>query len=142
MRGDARFVLYGCVILTLIMVATWRAVQLRGQPPTPILRIPCKVIEVVDGDTLTVEVTLQARVRLKDCWAPETGTPEGDLARQYMRRVSLHKDGVLEVDLASMRRLDDAFSFGRLVGRVYVDGNDLSQRIVLAGHATTTKGGG
>jgi endonuclease YncB( thermonuclease family) len=107
--------------------------------PEPALRLPCKVIEVVDGDTVTVEITLQARVRLLDCWSPERTTPEGAAAHRYMQRRALNKTGLLEIDLTRANRLDDVFSFGRLLGRIYLDGDDLSQRMVKAGHATTSK---
>ena len=32
------------------------------------------VVKVIDGDTLDVEITRRIRVRLKDCWCPETRT--------------------------------------------------------------------
>ena len=103
--------------------------------PTPVLRVPCKVVEVVDGDTVTVEITFRARIRLLDCWAPESGTTEGDSATHYVRQVAQDKKGILEVDLSSSRRLDDLFTFGRLLGHIYIDDKDLSTQIIEAGHA-------
>jgi len=136
---DLRPLLYltiavACLVLVIMQL---RAI---GDEKGPVLRVPCRVVEVVDGDTVTVEITLQARVRLLDCWAPENGTPEGDAATRYVKRIVDQKDVVLEVDIASTRRLDDAFTFGRLLGRVYLNGRDLSEQIVLAGHATKAKG--
>lgn len=135
---EQRWLLYLLILACIAsLVLLWsRAV---GDEVVPVLRVPCRVIEVIDGDTVTVEITLQTRVRLLDCWAAENGTPEGDAATRYVRRLANHKDGVLEVDLSALRRLDDAFSFGRLLARIYLDGTDLSERIVRAGHATATK---
>ena len=129
-----------------LWLTLWQIRLIGGQeavpaPTTePVMRIPCKVIEVVDGDTVTVEVTLRARVRLVDCWADERNTPEGSAAQRYLQQVALQKEGLLEVEIVGMQRLDDAFSFGRILGRIYIDGADVSQRVVRAGHAKASKG--
>ena len=136
---DARALIYLVVAVACLVIVILQ-MRAMGDEKAPVLRLPCRVVEVVDGDTVTVEVTLQARVRLLDCWAPDNGTPEGDAATRYVRRIANEKDAVVEVDLVSLRRLDDAFTFGRLLGRIYIDGQDLSQRVVQAGHATATKG--
>ena len=46
-----------------------------NQPPLG-LTAQCKVLDVYDGDTVTVEVRTIARVRLLDCWAPEVRTKD------------------------------------------------------------------
>lgn len=137
---EIRVWLYLVIAIACLVLVIMRSRAI-GQERTPVIRVPCTVVEVVDGDTVTVEVRIHARVRLVDCWAPENGTPEGDAATRYVRRIANEKDAVLEVDLTSLRRLDDAFTFGRLLGRVYIADQDLSQRIVQAGHATVTKEG-
>ena len=38
--------------------------------------LPAKVVSVQDGDTITVEFSFRANIRLKDCWAPETRTKD------------------------------------------------------------------
>lgn len=126
-----------------LWLTLWQIRMIGGQEPTPepVVRIPCKVIEVVDGDTVTVEVTLRARVRLVDCWADERNTPEGSAAQRYLQQAALQKEGLLEVEIVNMQRLDDAFTFGRILGRIYIDGGDISQRVVRAGHAKASKGG-
>ena len=113
----------------------WQIRVIRGEVPAAAIAVPCRVIEVVDGDTVTVEVTLRMRVRLKDCWAPELREEGGPESRDHMRRLALDQDAVLLVDLEGARRLDDVFTFGRIVGSIYVDGKDASQQQIEAGHA-------
>ena len=128
------------VMMVLIILLTLSQVRrIAGEEPRPVLRVPCKVVEVVDGDTVTVEVTLRARVRLTDCWAEERTTRPGARATRYLQQCAMDKDGILEVDLGKMQRLDEAFSFGRILGRVYIDGEDIGSRVVRAGHASATK---
>jgi len=38
------------------------------------LVLPCAIVEVYDGDTITVRLTLDLRVRMLDCWTPEIRT--------------------------------------------------------------------
>jgi len=59
------------VVLAFIAITLLVAVIFGDEQPKPELSVPCKITEVYDGDTVTVEVTLTARVRLLDCWAPE-----------------------------------------------------------------------
>jgi len=110
------------------------------------LHLPCVITQIVDGDTVTVEITLQARVRLEDCWAPETtgGTETtkaaGLASKQHLSQIAEGKRGGLLVVLDGAKRLDDVFSFGRIVGRVWCeDAGDLARKQVLSGHAFATK---
>ena len=83
--GDLTLVLVG-----MLLLACGRAAEPLGSqasPPAavqcadPGLVLPCKVIDVHDGDTLTIEVTLTASVRLLECWAEELKAPGGPAAR-------------------------------------------------------------
>ena len=114
----------------------WQIRIIGGQSVTPMIRVPCTIIDAVDGDTLTVEMRLKARVRLKDCWAPEMREPGGKEAHRWMKEMVEGKDGMLEVSLDKAARLDHVFSFGRIVGRVYVNDEDVGRGLVLAGLAT------
>lgn len=111
------------------------------QPPEPSITLPCKVVEVVDGDTITVELTVQTRVRLLDCWAPEPSDPGGPAATKNLRQHALDRDGVLHVPLGKARRFGDVMSFDRVLGHVYLDGErrSLGEIQVDAGHATKEK---
>ena len=115
-----------------------------------------KVVRVIDGDTVDVAITRTVRVRLLDCWAPETRTTDpvekvkGYESKKYLN--SLLKQ-VFYNDLAARKRkkitlfipadeqgeLKDNFTFSRVLGRLFVNGEDVSERMVEAGKATKDK---
>jgi endonuclease YncB( thermonuclease family) len=131
----------------------------RGQNQTTISSpVPCpargltvdaEVIKIVDGDTIDVRVEFKFRVRLLDCWAPESRTRDtaekilGLASKGYLldladgQRVRVHVPG--SDNLAEVLTLD------RVLGRAYIlkDGDpelsDLSWQMVQAGHATPIK---
>jgi len=113
--------------------------------PQATINVPCKVTKVYDGDTVTVELKIKVRVRLLDCWAPEIRTKDAEEKRrgieskQRMIELADGKHGVLVVPLSGVDRLDDIFTFGRLLGRIYIDGEDVSAVMVRDGFATKTK---
>lgn len=110
------------------------------------IHLPCRVVEVVDGDTLTCRVTLDVRVRLLDCWAPELrGETQAEkdkavASKKHLVAIAENKAGGLFVLLDGTKRLDDVLSFGRVLGRVWVHGaGDLSSKQVATGHAFRRK---
>lgn len=114
-----------------------------GQAPQPGWVTTAKVIEVYDGDTVTVEIRKQLRVRLLDCWAPEIRTKDqaekaaGIKSRDYLRGLIDQKEVILSVP--ARRRIGDSFSFDRALGRIFIDGKDVSTLQVEAGMATKEK---
>lgn len=109
--------------------------------PEPAITLPCLVTEVIDGDTLTVEVRVPMRVRIKDCWAPEMNEKGGAESRDNLCRLAQDRYGVVYVPLEDVKRIDHAMSFGRVLGDVYIDGDDesLGQQQVSTGHAAARK---
>ena len=119
--------------------------------PDPGITIDASVTRILDGDTIetTILVPLAIRVRLIDCWAPETRTtdPEektrGLEAKEYLsqmlgdREVRLHVPG--------HTKLSHMMTFGRVLGQCWLLSNgeplptDISERMVQSGHATATK---
>ena len=115
-----------------------------------------KVVRVIDGDTVDVEITRTIRVRLLDCWAPETRTrdPE-EKVKGYESKKYLHDllKQVFYNDLAARKQkkvtlfipadeqgeLKDNFTFSRVLGRLFVSGEDVSELMIEAGKATRTK---
>lgn len=114
-----------------------------GQAPQPGWVTTAKVIDVYDGDTVTVEIRKQLRVRLLDCWAPEVRTKDksekaaGIRSRDYLKGLIDQKDVILSVP--ARRRIGDSFSFDRALGRIYIEGQDVSVLQVEAGMATKEK---
>jgi hypothetical protein len=103
---------------------------------------------VVDGDTVDVRITIDARIRLLDCWAAERNTDAGRAAIESLQKhLDEHgKRGVLIVPLdrgpdSRQSRLDDYFTFGRILGHVQLEGSPetVSAYQVRGGHATKRK---
>jgi len=126
-------------VITFIVGAVFVVTeQLVGSPPTPQLQLPCKITEVYDGDTVTVEVTLKARVRLLDCWAPELRDTGGKASRDNLKPYE-GKEAILQIPLEGVDRLDDVLTFGRILGNIYVEDVSLSEEQVGKGFATKKK---
>lgn len=121
---------------SLLLTCAWAAVG--AQPSQPQLVLPCKVISVHDGDTLTAEVTLRMNVRLLECWAPELDELGGVESRAKLIELTDGKTGMLTIPLGD--DLGDSLTFGRVLGRVEIDGRDVSNQMVASGRATRTKG--
>ena len=114
-----------------------------GAPPVG-WTTTCRVIDVYDGDTITVEVTKRLKVRLLDCWAPEVRgatRAEGIAARDSLRAIALEQQAVLHIPSHTEGEIWRLWTFGRVLGRVWVRGGDqsLSEQMVAAGHASRGK---
>ena len=134
--------------LSLAVAAMFGVAAAVSQPPTPQLTIPCEVINIVDGDTVDVRITIDARIRLLDCWAAERNTDEGRAATESLQKHldEYGKRGVLIVPLdrgpeGRRSRLDDYLTFGRILGHVQLAGSPetVSAYQVRGGHATERK---
>lgn len=108
--------------------------------------LPAKVVGVIDGDTIEVDVSRRLRIRLLDCWAPECRTtdPEekerGFAAKEFLHELIHGQEVTVQIDLEPDERFGDQMSFGRVLAHVYLDGMDVSQAVVAAGHATKDRG--
>ena len=87
-----------------------------------------KVVKVVDGDTLTILVDKQQlKIRLSDIDTPERKQPFGTKAKQALSDLAFGKQArVIEVTTDR---------YGRIVGRVYVEGIDVNRELVAQGYA-------
>lgn len=108
--------------------------------------LPAKIDRHIDGDTVGVVLSIRATIRLEDCWAAETRTTDprekvlGVAAAKHIEQLApLGSDCTVYVPLREGNTLADLFSFGRLIGRVYVSGKNLAREQVRAGHATRQK---
>ena len=120
-----------------------------------------KVVRVKDGDTVKVRITREIDVRLLGCWSAESRRDarikshidrdaaklRGIAAKEHLTRVALGKRCVLMIptqtdgDDDTASDVGDVFSLSRALGRVWVDGQDLSELQVERGYATREKGG-
>lgn len=110
----------------------------------PEIQLPAKVIEVHDGDTITVEFKIQARIRLIDCWAPELKTKEGDAAKEFLGKL-LKPESDVYIKIPFDGKVQKSLSLNRILGKVYRDvdadgvSDNLSEVMVKWGMATETK---
>ena len=112
--------------------------------------------KVYDGDTVIVEIKREVTVRLKNCWCSEIRTKnkeeksKGIAARNHLRKILFegknkdtgmieYVDAVLLIPADDENQLKDIFTFGRVLGHIFVDGKDVSEIMVESGHATKAK---
>ena len=91
-------------------------------------RFTGKVVGITDGDTISVmRDRVAVRVRLDGIDSPEAGQGFGQRAKQFASELAFGRTATVE------KR--DVDRYGRIVGRVFVDGQDLSLALVRAGLA-------
>lgn len=94
------------------------------------------VLDVHDGDTFTLlldcaeETGVHPALRVKGLFCPELGQPGGLAAWLYVAQL-LHNAHDIQVTTYGR-------SFARFVARVVVDGVDLAQTVIAAGHGKAT----
>lgn len=134
-----------CALIAVMLAAA--ATAGRAEAPPAGLATPCRIAAIIDGDTIEVEVTARLRVRLLDCWAPETRTTDaaekkrGLAAKTHLEKIAGGKDATLWIPAAGARHLGELTTLGRALGHVWLEGDakNLSERQRAAGHARKTK---
>lgn len=87
---------------------------------------PAKVVSVADGDTITVLYNgQQKKIRLYGIYCPETGQSYGEQAKALTAALVAGRN--VEVEQRDIDR------YGRVVGLVKVDGQNLSELIIQNG---------
>ena len=93
------------------------------------------MLRVVDGDTLHLEVELGFDIKRRDTFrlygldAPEMSTEAGVAAKEWL--VQQLAEGALIITTHKDRRE----RYGRYLATLWVDGVDINQAMVEAGHA-------
>jgi len=102
-----------------------------GPAPGPISEasFTATVFKVSDGDTITVRTAdrREAKLRFYGVDAPELDQPYGPEAKKFLENLLSGREVAVE------RRNQD--QYGRLVGRVFVDGQAVDELMVEAGRA-------
>ena len=149
MAGSFRFVWLAVFLAVSCLCVNGTMLAENPVPPATNLTIDGKCLRVIDGDTVEVETRFTYRVRLIDCWAPESRT--SDLAekqrglRSKSKMVQLAEGKAVRVSIPLGRSFTDITTMGRVLGRVWVtdDGqlavDDLSTIMVREGMATKAK---
>ena len=88
-----------------------------------------RVVGISDGDTITVldEQNKERKIRLSEIDAPERGQPWGDRSKQALSALVFGKS-------VSVQQTDTD-RYGRVVARVFADGDDINRAMVRDGHA-------
>lgn len=133
-------------LLLLGVCITMRAI---GAAPAHGWSTPCRVVAVIDGDTIDVEVKRTIRIRLLDCWSPESRTTDaaekkrGLAAKEHLRAMAEGCDATLFVPAGPDGDVKDLTTLGRVLGQVWLVRSDgtpeaesLAEMQVKAGHAT------
>lgn len=112
--------------------------------------LPARVVSVQDGDTITVEFSFRANVRLKDCWAPETRTKDevekkkGLESKEFLKSMLKPGDDVI-IEVPYSPNMSNSLTLSRILGYVYkdLDGDNkpenISKEMVKAGMAKEQK---
>lgn len=119
-----------------------------AQRPPVGVTTPGYIHRVIDGDTLVFMVrgTFPVRVRLLDCWAPESRTLDphekelGLAAKQALAEFE-GQHGVLFIPTGQAAEVADLLTLGRVLGGVWVhdDQQSLSAMMRKAGLCWATK---
>lgn len=95
----------------------------------------CKLVRVIDADTVVLDVDLGWNVwltkqhcRLRGINAPERYTEEGKRATEYMHAI-VGQEMVITTDV------DKTGSFKRMLVTLFRDGLNINEELVRAGHA-------
>ena len=88
-----------------------------------------KVVKIADGDTLTLLTSSneQVKVRLAGIDTPERKQPFGNKAKQALANLAFQKQALVEVETKDR--------YGRTVGAVFVDGQNVNAELVKQGMA-------
>jgi endonuclease YncB( thermonuclease family) len=122
--GDkAGFTLFLCLSLLALSIGVWPQ---QANPADTVLE--GEVIKIADGDTLTLLTSdkRQVKVRLAEIDAPERGQPYGQKAKQALADKVFRQMVTVEIV--------DRDRYGREVGKIYLDGDNVNMQMVAEGH--------
>ena len=88
-----------------------------------------KVVKIADGDTLTIltSTNQQVKVRLAGIDTPERKQPFGNRAKQALSSLAFQKQALVEIETKDR--------YGRTVGIVFVNGQNVNAELVKQGMA-------
>lgn len=117
--------------------------------PQPGITTTGKIKRVIDGDTLEVTITKTVRIRLLSCYCPEVHgiqKENGIEARNYCQKLIDNSDPKVRISIPTNDdgNVQDILTLNRVLGDIWLKNSDgewenLSKKLVNAGHATPTK---
>ena len=143
------------VIAVFTALAFAAAFAVEHSAPKPSWTTSAKVVRVIDGDTLEVEIRRVLRVRMLDCWCPESRMDprldesrreaekaKGQAAKEHLTSLANGREVIVSVPMVADGDVSKIWTMGRVLGWVWLADQpekSLSVRQVEAGHAVTTK---
>lgn len=107
------------------------------------LMTKCEIVRIIDGDTMEIQVSRKIHVRLLDAWAAENNTEEGKKVTEAARQIiAAGKEYHLFIPSDDNGNLSHLFTFGRILGCLYIDGKLLSDMLYEIGLIKRTKDDG
>ena len=97
--------------------------------------IRATVVKVIDGDTIRVdwiERDFDFPVRIEGINAPEMNEDRGEISRDFLANIILEKE--VDIIIDPKNRVE---KWGRLLGRIEVQGIDIGALLIRNGFATT-----
>jgi len=134
------------LVLAVTLPAQDAAQTVFPSKPQPGYTADCTIYRVIDGDTVELEIKHRIRVRLLNCWAPESRTTDAEekvrglAAKQHL--IDLAKVGAEgTVSIPAGYDLSQTQTLNRLLGYVWIKGQDksLNEIQVQSGHAKLVK---
>lgn len=138
------------IAVTLSLITSWAFFA-----PAPSWTTPAVVTRVIDGDTLDVEIRRTVRIRLLDCWAPESKidarlpAAERDAAKRagiaskaHLTLIAQGQQVIVQIPTDPDGNFSQSITLGRVLGNVWIQSDPsqtLSEKQVAAGHATKNK---
>jgi len=113
------------------------------------------VSRVIDGDTIDVEIKKTLRVRLLDCWSPESrmdsrlpvversaAKAAGQAAKRNLEQIAAGREVIVQIPADKDGDISHVLTMDRVLGRVWLaesPAESLSEKQVKAGHAKTKR---
>lgn len=132
--------------ITLSLITGWAFFA-----PNPSWTTRATVTKVVDGDTLDVEIKRTIRIRLIDCWAPESKidarVPESERAaakqagiasKAHLTLLAQGQPVIVQIPTDPDGTVSKSITLNRVLGNVWLlnDQESLSEKQVASGFAT------
>lgn len=103
-----------------------------------------KVNEVIDGDTIDIEidlgfgVSINQRIKFADIDAPETRTKNLQEKERGLKAKEWLNNKLNNSKLIRIKTKEEKDKYGRILGWLYVDDdeNSINMQMILEGHAT------
>jgi micrococcal nuclease len=133
-------------LVSIFVLATFGLAEAADEkgPTEPTYLYRAKVLKVLNGDTVDMDIDLgfyvqmkAQRVRLLGIDAPEpSGETQaaGEAATAYLKNLIEGKTVIVRT-IHDEDSPDRTTSFGRWSGQIYLEGTDISQEMIRSGHA-------